>query len=544
MGTICQPLSRRCLVLAGGLAAAIAGSAANAQEAMAPEQIRIDIKGYRVGGGTIFSEAQLTQIFAPYVGSQRDFGVVQRALEALEAAYRNRGYSEVRVHLPEQELRSGGTVTIRAVEPQLHAISVNGNRFFGADNVRRSLPTLAPGVTPNTRLLSDAVRVANENPSKQVRLLLSPGATESAIDAVVEVDDQDPLRVFATADNTGTAQTGRGRLGMGVQYGNLFNRDQILTAQYITSASKPDQVSIYGMGYRIPVYAIGDSIDLFAGDSNVDAGQIETPGGTLDFRGRGMIAGARYNALLARKGEYDDKLVFGLDYRIDDNVCPAGALVSTRCGTAAADVAVHPASFGYVGRARGIWGQTDLGISYAQNIPGGKNGHDADLQAARIGADARYAVWRANFSVARLLPARWQMRVAVSGQWTSDALVPSEQFGIGGFNSVRGFLEREITSDTGVIGNLELYSPDLAPRLGLGNMAMRALVFYDVGSVRRNLPQPGELLTDTIESIGVGLRVAIGPRLLVRADCAYVTDAGGAQREGDQRAHTGIVVNF
>lgn len=542
MGANRRPLSRSSLALACLLTGSLYGPSALAQTAP-PDVIRFDISGYVVEGGKIFSDAQLAQIFAPYVGSQRDFGTVQRALEALEAAYHGRGYSAVQVYLPEQAL-TGGNVVIRAVEPQLRGISVKGNRFFGEDNIRRSLPTLAPGVTPNTRLLSDAVRVANESPSKQVRVVLKPGSDETAVDAVVEVEDQDPLRIFATADNTGTEQTGRWRLGMGVQYGNLLDRDQILTAQYITSPTKPDQVSIYSIGYRIPVYSVGDSVDLFAGYSEVDAGQTETPAGTLEFRGSGTVAGARYNVLLARKGEYEDKLIFGLDYRIYDNVCSVGTFGSAGCGTAAANIAVHPASIGYAGQAKGIWGRTDLGIAYAQNVPGGKNGHDADLQLARAGADARYAVWRANLSVARVLPADWQLRVAVSGQWTSDALVPGEQFGIGGFNTVRGFLEREVASDTGAAGNLELYSPNLAPSLGLGNVVMRALAFYDVGSVRRNLPQAGDLLTDTIASAGVGLRVAIGRNLSIRADYAHVTDAGGAQGEGDERAHAGIVVSF
>lgn len=541
MGVITRPPLLPCLVLAAALAGTFASPPLLAQEP--PEVIRFDIEGFVVDGGRIFSERELQSIFAPYIGPARDFGTVQRALEALEGAYRSRGYAAVQVFLPEQEL-SGGKVIIRAIEPQLREVVVKGNRFFGEANVHRSLPTLVPGVTPNTRLLSDAVRVANESPVKQVRVVLKPVPDEAAVDAVVEVDDQDPLRVFATADNTGTEQTGRWRLGMGVQYGNLFDRDQILTAQYVTSPTKPEQVSIYSLGYRVPLYSIGDSVDIFAGHSEVDAGQTETPAGTLEFRGSGTVAGARYNVLLARKGEYEDKLIFGLDYRIYDNVCSVGVFGSAGCGTAAANVAVHPASVAYVGRAAGIWGQTDLGISYAQNVPGGKDGSDADLQAARVGADARYEIWRANLSVARVLPADWQMRVAVAAQWSSDALIQGEQFGIGGFNTVRGFLEREVANDTGAYGTIEVYSPNLASTLGLSDVVLRALAFYDAGAVRRNVSQPGDTLTDTIASAGFGVRVAVRRNLAVRADYAYVTDAGGAQGEGDQRAHAGIVFSF
>ncbi|MBL8880785.1 MAG: DUF58 domain-containing protein, partial [Phycisphaerales bacterium] len=37
----------------------------------------------------------------------------------------------------------------------------------------------------------------------------------------------------------------------------------------------------------------------------------------------------------------------------------------------------------------------------------------------------------------------WQLRTRVNTQWTPDALVPGEQFGMGGAQSVRGYEERE-----------------------------------------------------------------------------------------------------
>ena len=50
----------------------------------------------------------------------------------------------------------------------------------------------------------------------------------------------------------------------------------------------------------------------------------------------------------------------------------------------------------------------------------------------------------------------------------------------------------------------------------------------------------------TLKDEGAQVRCAMfrARNLAVRADYAYVTDAGGAQGEGDQRAHAGIVFSF
>ena len=51
---------------------------------------------------------------------------------------------------------------------------------------------------------------------------------------MVKVSDEQPWKVSVTLDNTGTPQTGNYRVGLGFVHANLFDRDHMLTAQYIT----------------------------------------------------------------------------------------------------------------------------------------------------------------------------------------------------------------------------------------------------------------------------------------------------------------------
>jgi hemolysin activation/secretion protein len=108
---------------------------------------RFDIKSYRVDGNTLLAAGSLESLLTPFTGIGRDFGTVQEALDALEQAYRDHGFSTVTVTLPEQELESG-VVRLKVNENRLGKITIEGNRYFVPANIRRSLPGLSQGRLP------------------------------------------------------------------------------------------------------------------------------------------------------------------------------------------------------------------------------------------------------------------------------------------------------------------------------------------------------------------------------------------------------------
>ena len=59
-----------------------------------------DIVRFQVEGNTLLPQAQVQGILGPLAGPKRVYGDIQKALEALEAAYRRAGYSTVQVYVP------------------------------------------------------------------------------------------------------------------------------------------------------------------------------------------------------------------------------------------------------------------------------------------------------------------------------------------------------------------------------------------------------------------------------------------------------------
>jgi len=510
---------------------------------------RFDIDRFKIEGNTLLKTDEIEAVLKPFTGKQREYGDVQRAIEALRQHYRSGGFSVVWVVAPEQDL-DRGVVTLRVIEARIGKVTIEGNRFFDDSNIRASLPALREGVSPRAGDISANSQLANENPAKQVDVVLRPGEKEGVVDATVDVIDVRPLKAFLTLDNTGNPQTGDFRLGVGVQHANLFNRDHIGTFNYVTSPGKENQVSLYSGSYRLPLYSRGDSMDFIAAYSDVSAGTAQTVAGPLTFSGKGDVYGLRYNQLLERRGEYSHRIVYGLDYRAYKNDCALGNFGAAGCGPAAVNVTVRPISVAYSGNWAKPGRISDIYVALSHNVPGAANGQESDFNAARPspnggeGASSRYTILRFGASMVNAFESNWQVRAAFNAQYTPNALVSGEQFGIAGATAVRGFLEREIARDAGYFANLELYSPNLAGKLVPGEGNLRGLLFYDIARAANN-PLAGEAkLQTSIASIGAGFRWNIQRNFNMRFDLARVMDEGGSKKAGDLRGHISVYIGF
>jgi hemolysin activation/secretion protein len=499
----------------------------------APAPVKFEIQRYVVEGNTLLSQRQIDGILAPFSGKNRDFGDIQRALEALQEAYTSRGYTAVRVSVPEQDIRAG-QVRLQVVEARIRRIKVEGNRFFNEANIRNGLPSLREGSAPNTPAIGKDAQLNNENPAKQVTVALSAADNPGEVDATVRVTDEKPGRISAYVDNTGTPNTGNYRIGVGYQHANVFNRDQVLNVQAITSPGHVSDVKIFGVGYRIPIYTWGGVVDVIAGYSNVNSGTVQ---GLFNVSGSGDVFGLRYTQLLGRWQNYEHRLAIGFDYRAYKN----DVTFADTGEPLVPNITVRPATLAYLGRFSRIGQDLSFNVSYSHNIPGGTNGEQADFDAQRPGAQAGYGIVRESVTFTQLLPSDFIVRAAANAQQTSDLLIPGEQFGMGGVDSVRGYYEREVANDVGWRVSLEAYSPDFGSRFS-STWRARMLVFADAARGHDN--QPERTPENKLGSFGLGVRANQGKSLAFRLDVARATQDAGTRQSGDYRAHFAAAVSF
>ncbi len=542
-----------------GLIIALAG----ASPSMAQDE-RFDIVRFEIVGNTLLPAAELQGLVAPYAGPKRVYGDIQKALEALEGAYRKAGFSTVQVFVPEQELTTG-TVRLEVTEGVLGKVTVSGNKYFDEANVRTALPALKEGAAPNLRAMSENIQLANENPAKQVEVTLGVSEEEGKVDAKVAVTEENPQRAFATLDSTGTSQTGISRVGVAYQNANLFNRDHTLTLAYTTSADAPAgvKVDIFSIGYRIPFYGQGSSLDLIYGKSSVNTpSTTPTLGGALGIVGKGDVFGARWNHYFARRGEYSAKLVYGFDYKYINARCSTGTQPTdfdppTPPIASCVPYTTRPLSVTYSGQKQspGQMFDYNLGVAYnwalgSQYTNPATTGPNIDrysyLTSGNRSTRDDFSVLRFGGSYLKAIPGDWQMRIAANGQLARNPLVASEQVGLAGSTAVRGFIERAAATDSGFVLNAEIYTPELAKEVGWKG-SLRALAFYDAARGMNN-NTVGAIVPKYIDiaSVGLGLRYNVAKDYSLRFDLAQVVDAGPAntKNRGDWRGHMNLMIGF
>lgn len=543
-GTFRRPHSLRPLLrVACALALAHLPVATMAQSATAPapaaRPLSVEVQGYEVEGNTLL-QADAIQARLRGLSGTRSMAQLRDAAAAVQELYRRAGFGGVVAFLPEQNLQSG-RVKIRVVEGKLQRIEVAGQQHFTRDNVQAGLPSLRVGETPEVRRIDAQIQMVNENPAKQVQVLLQPGSDPASIAAKITVQEGPIRRGHLRLDNTGGERTGRYRMAAGWQHADLSGRDDVLNLEATTSPGHWRAVRVLSAGYRLPLYAQAAVLDAYALWSDVDGGTTQTAAGDLAFSGKGRVAGLRVSRYLQRRGNVDQRLQFGFDHRDYLNDCAIAGLPAGACGSAGVSVRVQPLMAGYTLQAAGrerIAFNTQLVFNPGW---GGQRAGAADFDNVRAGAKPRYALLRMAGSFRAPLEALGHLELRGSLQLGSRPLIPGEAFGLGGAYSLRGFEERELIGDTGLLLGAEAMSRNLLDAPG-GEAPSRArlqvLAFIEGGFVRNRDAAPCQfgLRSCRMGAVGVGLRAAHEDTQL-RLDVGRAMSEGAQTRKGDWKAH-------
>ena len=496
---------------------------ANAQ----PAATRFVVERYEVIGINPLSEKASQQVLADYIGEHEGLEGIQAAADALESELREEGYSFLRVILPPQTLE-GGVVKFEVVEFGLGKVTVKGNKHFNEQNIRRSLPQLEEGIVPNTKRLSKALNFANQHPGKQLSLSFRESEQSQAVDAILDVKEKKPGTFFAALQNTGTEETGEQRLTLGYQHSNVFNRDHSITVLY-TTAEESDAVQQLGFSYQIPFYSHAGSLAFNYSDSDVETGQIDD---FFQVSGKGSVMGLSYRYFLPSGSKYKHNVSLSYDDKLFENdlTFSGEALI----GSGSGDVRTNPLNLSYQASLAGIKTSFNYSLSLITNQPGGSDSDLAAYQLVRQNADPDWSLIRYSLGYDWRFVKSWLLRARYTAQDAGEVLVPGEQFGLGGANSVRGYEERAILGDNGWQANIEVWAP------GYLNNSFYALAFVDMGEA----DYEDQELTQKPSSVGIGLRWNWREKLSLRADFASVLEGIGETKDGDTFLHFSAFYRF
>jgi hemolysin activation/secretion protein len=545
-------------VLALGAAAVLPGvwlvptliDSAHAETAPAAQaRPAFDIWEYQVTGNSKLDVESIERAVYPFLGEAKTITDVEAARGALEKAYRDAGYATTLVSIPEQMVASG-VVQLAVTEGRVERVRVTGAKYYDQGRILEQVPALTEGGVPDFNDLQRQLAGVNTG-DLRVQPMLRPGQVPGTADVDLKVDDDLPLHGGIDFNNryspSHAPNPGYYRATGSLRYDNLWQREHSISMSYLTSPGHPDEVKVGSLSYSLPAPVLGGAGTTLTGyavhsDSNDD---LTTSLAGTNVLGKGDIAGLRLAQPLPAAGAINHSLTWGLDYKhLRQDLRQQDAAFET-------PLTYDLATVQYAGARADDAGETAFGATLALSVRGIRANED-QFANNRFQGQGNFAMLRWYMQRLQLLPGKFTLTGRLEGQSSSLPLPPSEEYAIGGADSVRGYPESTQIGDNGARGLLELRTPSLSEHLGPARSwgDLRLLTFVEGAQVRVLSPLPGQQARYTLASYGLGLRLASRRGVQVVLDYGWrlrdgqTTDTHGSVAEGGGRLHFDMAYQF
>ncbi len=479
--------------------------------------------------------SRLNKVLGPrYIGKEMRQEDLVELKKQIIFYYRDQGYPFIIVQYPSQNI-SSGLLQLVVIEGKLGEVHVSGNKWFPDAMIQRYIRQ-KPGAPIQTGPLLNDLAWVNRNPFRHAELIFMQGEQEGTTDIDIQVKDRFPLRVYVGGDNTGNSSTGNARWFAGFNWGNFCMCDQVLSYQYTTS-SDFEQFQSHTINYTA-LLALRQVLNIYGGYSQVkpDITGFKSTGYAAQGSLRYIFPfGSHLGASL------NDFFVGGDLKNTNNNLIFEG---SQNLAVIAMPVNVSQLCVGYNFAQTNGNHQWNFKIesfwSPGRWLPNQENSH---FSALHPGAVNHYIYAKAAFSERYILPYKFIFFSTVRGQISNENLVPSEQFGLGGYDTVRGYSERLVNYDDAICVNLEFYLPSfkLVPKC---DNELSFLGFFDYGTGRNVHASGGQENWQQLIGAGPGLRYKMGNYLSARVDLGWKLHRTQYDSTLNAKFHVGVIGSY
>ena len=508
-----------CLGLIGfpvtGRAAAVAPHRATATPKAAARTIELD--EIRVEGNTVLPTEAIEEVVYPFLGPDKGVADIEAARTALAKLYRDRGYQTVSVLIPPQRVTKG-IVYLQVVEQRIARLRVVGAKYVEPAVLKRQAKSMQPGKVPNFNAVKRDVATLNALPDRTVQPSFQPGREPNTLDADLNVTDQLPMHATLELDNRRSLGTTSLRLNGQVSYDNLFQRGDTASFFFQVAPERTSDAEVLGGSY---LFHVPDSIVSVLG-SYLHSNSNVTTVGDLNVLGRGDIGSVQVQVPLGLGSGFIHSFDATIAYK---RLGEVDTIAGTTPSTASYPVTYYPLSLAYQADWLGKLSRTSLNIDATVGLRGAGSG-DIAFNNKRKYANQDFSYVRVNFSRLQTLPLKFQLYVDASAQASADPLLSTEQFAIGGLDTVRGYLEDEALGDQGAAAQIELRTPNFGPSLSQYIDAWRLHWFFDAGTVSIHRALIGQASSYTLSSTGVGTRIQLFSYLNASLENAFLLSRG------------------
>jgi len=493
--------------------------------------------GISAPGLPLLAEPGFTAKLSPFLGQKLTLADIDKIAALVTGWYKDHDQPFMAVTVPPQNI-SSGVVQVVVSQYRIDAVKPEGNNWFSSDLLVRE-SGLQPGQTLTLTGVQDGLDRLNSNPFRTVNTVFEPGADLGQTDVILKTEDRLPLRLYASFDNAGTANLGRGEWSVGAGWGNLFGLDQQISYQFTRALTS--RFNAHSLNWSAPL-PWNDTLVIFGSyeEERPDLGRF------FGETGNSGQADLRYVHRLPRLNlaagiTFSQDIQAGYDFKSTNNNLEFGGL---RVFAHAVEVDQFPLI--YDATETDIHGATVLANQFVFSPGGLTDGNNsAAFRAAQAFSSADYVYDRITLTRTTLLPAKFSWVARVTGQVADGNLQSSEQLGAGGRTSVRGYYTDAAIGSEGVLISQEILTPAVSlaklldQRLPVEDLAQFG-AFWDYGHVSQVDAAPDQVNSATLSSLGVDFHLTLDRYADLRVDTGWqLRSAPGAT---DRSVFTDIAI--
>jgi hemolysin activation/secretion protein len=439
----------------------------------APEpSVQISVQSISVTGSTIFQPQDFAPITQPLTGKQVSLEQLRQAADAITQLYLDRGYITSRAVLGEQTIQNG-VVQIQVIEGSIEDIKVEGTRRV-RDAYVRSRVGLGAQTPLNRDDLEDQLRLLKADPLfTNVEASLRPGTDLGQSVLIVRVTEAKSVSGIITVDNYSPPSVGSVRLGGSLAYRNLTGYGDVASLTFFhTTVSGADTLDF---SYQIPLNPMNGTLQLRI---SPNWNKIVTPAfAALDIQGRSQLYEASFRQPLFRNPRREFALSLGFaaqngqTFLFNDTPFPFGIGPDDEGNSR-----TRVLKFGqdYIKRdPQGAWAVRSQ-FSFGLGILNATENRDPI-------PDGRFVSWLGQIQRVQRLGNDHLLILQGDLQLSPDTLLPSQQFVIGGGQSLRGFRQNARSGDNGF--RISLEDRITLIRDEAGAPTLQLIPFIDFGKV-------------------------------------------------------------
>ena len=464
-----------------------------------PTSKQVEVKKIEVKGSTIFSAEEISSITKSVEGRTVTLDELQKTANKITQLYLDKGYLTSRAVLPSTTV-TDGIVKIRVIEGSLEKVEIKGTRRlkpkFVESRIRR-----AAGKPLSAAKLEEQLRILKSNPLfENVEASLRSGTREGQSILKLRVTEAKQFSATASFDNYSPPSVGSERLGISAVYRNpTGNGDEIFGSYYRTLAGGSN---IYDLGYKIPLNASDGTLQVRA--SLNDNKVIRGPFKDLGIEGESQLYEISYRQPIKRTTR--EELALSAGFTIQNGEFSTAGSPSVSNGR----TRVIKLGGDYVKRdEQGAWSlrsQLSLGTGLFNATETSDSSPDGRFTSLLVQGQRVQQLNDDNLLIAQ-----------VDLQLTPNPLLSSQQFVIGGGQSVRGFRQNVRSGDNGL--RLSVEDRITVKKDASGNPILQVAPFFNAGLIWNVDANPNPEANQTfLAGAGVGILWKPLPRMNLRLD--------------------------